>query len=114
MRAAFGDNWIKHQVPGDIRKAWREKQDTAREHGDEPRPLIEYADFTDYEIIIVRNDNWNSVFRGAFRNKDSVRESMRRLYPIRLSTMHSRLISQDDELYLLAEVKRILKAIGVL
>lgn len=114
MLATYGDTWIKHQVPGDIRKAWNEKRDTAREHGDEVRPLIEYADFTDYEIIIVRKDNWTAVFKPIFRRKESVSESLRRLYPIRLSTMHARLISQDDELYLLAEVKRILKAIGVL
>lgn len=114
MRSAFGENWIKHRVPGDIRKAWLEKQVKAREHGDDPLPLFEYADFTDYEIIIVKRDNWAAVFEAVFRHKESVAESLRRLYPIRLSTMHARLISQDDELYLLAEVKRLLKAIGVL
>jgi len=54
------------------------------------------------------------VFKAIFRRKESVRESWQRLYPIRLSTMHACLISQDDELYLAAEVKRILMAIGVL
>jgi len=114
MLAAYGDSWIKRQVPSNIRKAWEEKEKKAQDHGDEPRRLIEYADFTDYEIIIVNKDNWTNVFKPIFRRKESVAESLRRLYPIRLSTMHARLISQDDELYLLAEVKRILKAIGVL
>ena len=90
------------------------KQDKAREHGVEVRPLLEYADFTDYEIIIVRKDNWTNVFKPVFRRKESVAESLRRLYPIRLSTMHARLLSLDDELYLRAEVTRVLKAIGVL
>lgn len=114
MRSQYGESWIKHRVPGDVRKKWLEKRETAKDHGDEHRQLIQYADFTDYETIIVRNDNWTRVFENVFRRKENVAESLRRLYPIRLATMHARLISQDDELYLAAEVTRILKAIGVL
>lgn len=114
MRAEFGPKWIKQQVPWDMRKSWQEKQDIAEANGEQERPLIAYADFTDYETIIVRNDNWNAVFRSVFRQKTSVAESLRRLYPVRLSTMHARLITPDDELFLKAEVKRILKAIGVM
>lgn len=114
MCEVFGDNWIKHRVPHDFRKRWKDNQDKARDNGAEVFPLIEYADFTDYEIIIVRGDNWNDVFQSIFRRKESVRESWQRLYPIRLATMHARMISQDDELYLVAEVKRILKAVGVI
>ncbi len=46
-------------------------------------------------------------------SKASVQESFRRLYPIRLATMHARLITEDDELYMYVETKRILTAIGV-
>jgi len=114
MRSQYGESWIKHRVPGDVRKKWLERREIAKDHGDESRPLIQYADFTDYETIIVRKDNWTGVFENVFRRKENVAESLRRLYPIRLATMHARLVSQDDELYLAAEVTRILKAIDVL
>ena len=60
---------------------------------------------------LLENDNWRDLFEAIFVNKISVQESFRRLYPIRLATMHARLITQDDELYLYVETKRILSAI---
>lgn len=82
--------------------------------GNRHRPLIAYADFTDYERILVRADNWKAAFEAVFHRKEALRESLQRLYPIRLCTMHARLISQDDELYLYVEVKRLLKAMSVI
>ena len=111
MQAAFGEDWIKHQVPGPIHQAWLDKQRKARDNGEPERLLIDYADFTDYVPIIIRKDNWQAVFQPVFNRKELVRESFQRLYPIRRSVMHSCIIIQDDELYLHAETKRLLKAI---
>ena len=113
MTAAVGENWIKHRVSGENRRLWKEKQNTAYENGEPKRPLIDYADFTDYEEIIVRNNNWEEVFAPIFQRKTLVQESFQRLYPIRRCTMHARIITQDDELYLFAETQRLLKAIGI-
>jgi hypothetical protein len=113
MTAAFGESWIKHRVPGDIRKGWEDKRGRARDAGEQERPLISYADFADYVVIITRRDNWDAVFKPVFRRAESVRESFQRLYPLRIATMHARSISQDDELFLYVEVKRLLSAIGV-
>ena len=113
MTAALGTNWIKHRVAGPIRQEWRDKRNKALASGEPEKPLIAYADFTDYEAIIVRNDNWREVFRSVFQRKTLVHESFRRLYPIRVCTMHSRIITQDDELYLHAETRRLLLAIGI-
>ena len=111
MRDAFGEAWIKHNVPGEIRERWVEKRKKALEAGEKEWPLIAYADFTDYLPIITRKDNWGAAFEPFFGRSESVRESFQRLYPIRLCTMHARIITQDDELYLLVETKRILSAI---
>ena len=111
MEAKFGTNWIKQRVPGQIGERWRDKQ--RRDIGTLSWPTIAYADFTDYVTIITRNDNWRELFELTFVNKDSVQESFRRLHPMRLATMHARLITEDDELYLYVETKRILTAIGV-
>jgi hypothetical protein len=112
MVAAFGPVWIKQRIPGDMQNNWQKKKESAREAGEPERPLIEYADFTDYTTIIVKNDNWKAIFQPFFKRKNLVEESFQRLYPIRICTMHARIITQDDELYLYAETKRILKAIG--
>jgi hypothetical protein len=114
MQSAFGVDWIKHRVPGEIRKAWLDKREKARAAGEKEWSLIAYADFTDYVPIITRRDNWEAVFKPIFRRSEFVFESFQRLYPIRICTMHARLITQDDELYLYVEIKRILTAIGVL
>jgi hypothetical protein len=113
MTAAFGDGWIKQRVPGDIWKSWHEKRERARDMGERVWPLIAYADFTHYVPIIIRKDNWDAVFAPVFFRADSVTESFQRIYPIRIATMHARQITQDDELYLYVEAKRLLSAIGV-
>lgn len=113
MKTVFGENWSKHQVPGEILKTWLDKQTKAKDSGESEWPLIAYADFSDYVRIITRDDNWQKVFKSVFGRKSSVQESFQRIYPIRICTMHSRLITQDDELYLYVETKRILAAIGI-
>ncbi len=112
MKAAFGENWSKPKVPGDIRKQWLEKKQRARNSGRPERPLIAYADFTDYVPIMTRKDNWKEAFEPVFKRSTFVQESFQRLYPIRVCTMHARPITQDDKLYLYVETKRILDAIG--
>lgn len=113
MTATVGENWIKHRVPGDMRRQWKDKQARALDGGESKQPLIAYADFTDYVNLIVRRDNWDQVFAPVFRRKSLVQESLQRLYPIRICTMHARIISQDDELYLHAETTRLLIAMDV-
>lgn len=111
MTAAAGPGWVKSRTPDKMLDRWKEKQAKAIAAGEPEAPLIAYADFSDYLPIIERGDNWNAVFKPVFGRVESVRESLQRLYPIRICTMHARLITQDDELYLLVEVKRIIKAI---
>ena len=111
MTSAVGENWIKSRVPEKTRKEWHKKKTKARDGGELERPLIAYADFTDYKQVIEQNNNWSQVFESIFQSKILVQESFQRLYPIRVCTMHSRPITQDDELYLHAETRRLLKAI---
>ncbi|WP_188527381.1 hypothetical protein [Sinisalibacter lacisalsi] len=53
------------------------------------------------------------MFEPVFRRPTFVQESFQRLYPIRICTMHARMITQDDEIYLYVEIKRVLSAIGI-
>lgn len=114
MRAIVGNNWIRQRVHQTMREAWAEKREKAKQAGQAPKDLIHYADFADYALLMEQRNNWNDVFEPVFGRKEDIRESWQRLFPVRIATMHARLISQDDELLLEFETKRILKAIGVL
>jgi hypothetical protein len=108
MAASFGPKWMRQQLPNGMLDRWIEKRETDIQHGAEAVPLIEYADFTDYKAIIERADNWTKVFQPIFGRKEDVRESFQRLFPVRIATMHARIITLDDDLILRAETTRVL------
>lgn len=112
MTAAYGPKWAKGKLPNGVYEKWQEKKRVAEEAGGQEYPLIAYADFTDYVEVICRRDNWREIFERYFERPESVRESFQRLYPIRICTMHARAITQDDELLLYIEVKRLINAIS--
>jgi hypothetical protein len=111
MTQAFGADWPKRRLPNGLYDQWLEKKRKAEQAGREEQPLIAYADFTDYEQVICKRDNWREIFAAFFDRPESVRESFQRLHPIRLDTMHARPITQDDELLLYVETGRLVKVI---
>lgn len=111
MTEVFGPDWPKHQLPNGVYEQWMVKREKAVKEGRQSFPLIAYADFTDYKLVICKKDNWQQVFSSYFARPENVRESFHRLYPIRLDTMHARPITQDDQLLLYVEVKRLLSVI---
>jgi len=111
MTRAFGADWPKRRLPNGMYEEWQEKKRKAKEAGGRDWPLIAYADFTDYERVMCRTDNWREIFAPFFGRPESVRESFQRLYPIRLDTMHARPVTQDDELLLYVETRRLVKVI---
>lgn len=115
MTDAFTDeNWIKSQVDPKRVDEWRRAQETARKCRRPVGPLLDYCDFTDYIHIIGRRDNWPRAFERIFVRKESITESLQRLYPLRLATMHSHVnwISAQ-EIYLMdIELVRIYSAIN--
>ena len=112
MHEAYGDDWMKRQLPANMLDRWNDKRDAAINAGEPEQPLIDYADFTDDRALIERKDNWNAVFKPVFGRAEDVRESFQRLFPVRIATMHARLVTLDDELLLRVETRRVLKAIG--
>ena len=111
MVERYGSAWIKQRVPGQTYAEWKEKRSAALSKGETEQPIISYADFTDYEKIIIRKDNWKEVFEADFRNQIDIQVSFQRLYPIRICTMHARPITKEDFLLLTVEVQRLLRAI---
>lgn len=111
MKEEFGDDWMKSRLPSRMLELWVEKRDRAIKAGEVEQRLIDYADFTDYKAIIERTDNWKQVFQPIFGRAEDVRESFQRLFPVRIATMHARIVTQDDELLLVVETRRVLNAI---
>lgn len=103
MCEALGTGWEQSRVPNDMYRQWREKRQKAMDAGESSEQLIDYADFTDYVTIISRNDNWNEVFRPYFGRRQLVQESLYRLQPVRVCTMHSRILSWQMWLILQTE-----------
>ena len=110
MKAEFGDDWLLRQLPGGMLESWEQKKASAIEKNEQEQPLIAYADFTDYIKIIERRDNWTRVFKAIFKRQSDVQESFFRLFPVRICTMHARLITLDDELLLQVETRRLSRA----
>ena len=111
MTQQFGHQWVMQRIPPEMHQEWQKRRRIAIDKGEVEQKLIAYADFTDYIDIICKKDNWKSVFERFFKRKSNIQESFTRLYPVRLSTMHSRVIIPEDLLLAHAEVRRILRAI---
>lgn len=112
MERSLGPKWMHQRLPNNMLEDWKERQEKSRDGSDYDDDLMSYADFTDYVRIIERKDNWNQVFSGVFVRKEDVKESLQRLHPMRLATMHARTISTMDLMLLLCESKRIANVIN--
>jgi hypothetical protein len=111
MEKTFGVSWHKRRIPGDMLKSWKEKKDTALNKGESDQPLIAFSDFSDYIKIFCRGDNWKEVFSKIFCNETDIRASMERLAPLRIATMHCRMVSKDELLIIAVETRRVLNAL---
>lgn len=110
MTEQYGPKWPKKRLPPNLYEKWVSKQQSAESNG-EVITIIDAADFTDYELIICRQDNWREVFEHTFKRTESIRESLQRLHPIRIAAMHSRIVTKEDELFLVAEIVRLVRVI---
>lgn len=110
MHQTFGEKWLQQQLPANMLDRWLEKKGKAVKARQPECPLIEYADFTDYILIIQKKDNWNHVFEAVFLRVEDIRESLQRLSPLRVARMHARALTKADRLLLYVESRRILQA----
>lgn len=108
----FGPDWPKHQLPADMYPKWVESQQKAENAGRAKGRLIDYADFTHYILIIQKKNLW-PLFQSRGFKIESVRESFSRLAWPRVEIAHARPISQDDQLLLYVEIKRLGRAFGL-
>ena len=76
MTGPFGDDWMDHRLPNGILDSWKQKQQSDLKTGAEVQPLIDYANFADYQRIIKLKLNWSTVFKQYFGRPEDIRESL--------------------------------------
>jgi hypothetical protein len=111
MTRAFGTDSAKTRLPNGLYDKWMEKKRDAEKNGARELPVIAYADFTDYSLVIFKRDNWREVFEALFGRMEDVRESLQRLQPIRIDAAHARLITQEDQVLLYVETTRLMSVL---
>ena len=70
ITGAFGADWLRHQLPSNKYDEWKSKKGAASRAGALSRPLIAYADFTDYVLVICKRDNWEQVLSPFFEREN--------------------------------------------
>lgn len=112
MTKAHGSDWPRLKLPPEIYRNWLDKSQKAAAAGKPSAPLILFADFTHYMTIVCNRGNW-PLFQDAFGTNDPapVRESFCRLELPRLEVSHGRILTQEDYLFVFAELARMGKAL---
>ena len=114
--SSISPKWWKQRIPEDvrnsaeIRKEKNEKQWPWYENIDES--LMAYVDFTDYQKIITRADNWKEIFKDVFHEQELISAKFKELYPIRNKFAHSRDPTEQDSKRLKLHAEDILLLIG--
>ncbi len=103
----LGPQWRRQCIPPDVRESMRNGIASEKSAPMQRVRLLDpiyYTDFPDLKKIIVKGDNWETIFRHVFPNKDIIAAKLLELEPIRNAVAHSRSISQDElELVKVAE-----------
>lgn len=110
LAGQYGEDWPSRRLDSRLLTQWKEKEEKAREADRPFNLLVEAADFTDYERLIIQKEHWQ-LFAATFKDKRSVEETFRRLRPLRLDASHARVISKEDLLLAVAECVRVLRAL---
>lgn len=111
MTKVHGSAWPARRLPKEKVTAWEKLSQQLKQHTTRTFPILAFLQFTDYEMMICQEDNWNEVFYSIFKSREYLRESLQRLYPIRNDAMIGRPITKQDELLLYVETKRLIGAI---
>ncbi|WP_179381738.1 Swt1 family HEPN domain-containing protein [Jannaschia marina] len=108
-----GEAWLRRRVHGDLRRKWQDRKTAEHEQRGDSFPILYYADFMELMHIICEGRNWKEAFQRFFVSKEDFQVSMQRLAPVRNTIGHNRPLVRSDQLILLAEGTRILRALGI-
>jgi hypothetical protein len=115
LQDLYGSKWYKSRLPGDVLEKY--KKGIKYEHSIKwsnfiPHHPIYYIDFSDLKKVIQKSDNWNSVFKKIFENKEIFSSSITEIEFIRNKIAHNRIISNDDLNILKSSRTKFIQMIG--
>ena len=107
--------WWKQRIPGDVKgdaEDRKQKDEKRKNWNFEEHSLISYIDFTDYEKIIARKDNWKDIFQDIFHDKDAISAKLKAIEPIRNAISHTRNLDVRETEQLAFYSEEILQSIS--
>jgi hypothetical protein len=110
LRAAVGPAWQRQRIDGHVKAELKKRCQQAGGNGSD---LLDYADLDHCRQIIMRRDNWDEIFGAWFHWPTFVDESIRRLQGPRNAVAHHRELDPEELMLLLAESRRLMRAMGV-
>lgn len=95
LRSSVGKAYME-KLPAELVDSWEQRrQEDFRERRHSEAELINYADFSDYLMIIERF--WDKTFKSGFRDRELVRREFTRLNNLgRKPLAHSRVLFKDE------------------
>lgn len=113
----FGANWYKQNMPADIYQNCNDRKQKwettwSKKH---TGSLMDFADFPDYQTLVMKRDFWREVFKPMLGNarQEDIKESFQRLMPIRIEVAHARPIDNVAACLAIMEIGRLYKGFGV-
>jgi len=93
-------NWWEERISNGIRKKAEKRRQNDEVlwawHNQKGIHPVHFLDFKDYAQIITEDNNWNTVFKGVFKDKDSLSLRLKMLEPIRNAIAHSRELTKEE------------------
>lgn len=111
LRESYGDRWWKQGVPEKVRTDCEERKQIKEKPSESSYLPICYAHFNDYKEIILKRDNWKTLFRAIFANKSEVETCFSWVVRVRDPVAHIRPVSDDHHLQFRAAARRLQSAI---
>ncbi len=101
----YGPKWWKQNAPQDVRNDCEiRKQEKETGFAQSYHPIY-YAYVHDYRKVIVRRDNWDSVFAEIFHNKQEIEVCFNWVGAVRDSVAHVRPISDEEHMKFITAAK---------
>lgn len=113
----ISSNWWLERVPDDVRK----NAELRKAKNERPmpwyslkkeEPLISFVDFSDYNKIIRRGDNWRQAFKDIFKDEEWISTKLKEIEPVRNAIAHSRSLTKEQRKRLelnAADIVRIIR-----
>jgi len=98
--SSLTSDWWTNRVPPDIRTHAENRKRRNKKpwpwYGERDRPIHYYIDFSEYQKIIIKKDNWREAFAPVFKDENITSAKLAELEPIRNNIAHNRKLNTKE------------------